>query len=33
MTSSTAILQQAQQAAAQEALHVFTLRFRQKLRL
>jgi DGQHR domain-containing protein len=30
MTSSTAILQQAQQAAAQEALSVFALRFRQK---
>jgi len=30
MTSSTAILQQAQQAVSQEALCVFALRFRQK---
>jgi DGQHR domain-containing protein len=30
MTSTTAILQQAQQAASQEALRVFGLRFRQK---
>ena len=30
MTSSTAILEQAQQAAPQEALRTFALRFRQK---